>query len=291
MTTRIVWVVAYLVLAPVIGCLMTGVKRKTTAKIHGDSGPPIIQPYWDVRKLLEKEYLSPTSSQDFYIAAHLLFTAGAGAVFFAGGHMMLAVLMEITGAVFLTITAYSSGSPYSVLGARRHMTMLLATQPMMIITALGFFIYKDTFMVREIARTSGRAVLPMIALFLCFIYIMTIKSGKAPFDTFSSTGTRHELVGGISTEISGPALAFTKLAQWYENIFLFGIILLFFCNGRVVGYIIGIAVCILIYFLQIIAAGYIARMKWEFVLRSSWVLTVALGIVNLFVLNFIIKGV
>ena len=51
-------IVAYIILAPVIGGLMSGIDRKITARMQGRQGPPILQPFYDVIKLLKiKEIL------------------------------------------------------------------------------------------------------------------------------------------------------------------------------------------------------------------------------------------
>ena len=51
----VVSVVAYLLLAPLFGGLLAGADRRITARMQGRVGPPILQPYYDVRKLLEKD--------------------------------------------------------------------------------------------------------------------------------------------------------------------------------------------------------------------------------------------
>ena len=42
---------AFAVLAPVVGCLLAGLDRKISARMQGRVGPPLLQPYYDVRKL------------------------------------------------------------------------------------------------------------------------------------------------------------------------------------------------------------------------------------------------
>ncbi len=47
--------ILFLLLAPIIGGLVSGIDRKLTARMQGRVGPPIFQPFYDVGKLLEKE--------------------------------------------------------------------------------------------------------------------------------------------------------------------------------------------------------------------------------------------
>ena len=82
MVIKVISVIAYLVLAPIVGCILAGLDRKMSAKLQRRVGPPVLQPYYDVRKLFEKEKMSPTRYQDFYIIAYLVFLIGAVASYF-----------------------------------------------------------------------------------------------------------------------------------------------------------------------------------------------------------------
>ena len=45
----------YVAAAPAIGGLVVGIDRVVTARMQGRVGPPILQPFYDVLKLFEKE--------------------------------------------------------------------------------------------------------------------------------------------------------------------------------------------------------------------------------------------
>ena len=46
--------VAFAILAPIIGCLLAGIDRVISARMQGRVGPPLLQPYYDVRKLSQR---------------------------------------------------------------------------------------------------------------------------------------------------------------------------------------------------------------------------------------------
>ena len=48
----ILGLIAFLVIAPFIGCILAGLDRKITAGMQGRVGPRLLQPWWDFRKLL-----------------------------------------------------------------------------------------------------------------------------------------------------------------------------------------------------------------------------------------------
>ena len=285
MVVRVICVIAYLVLAPILGCILAGLDRKMSARMQRRVGPPILQPYYDVRKLFEKEKQAPTRFQDFYIIAYLIFLIGAGAIFFGGGDLLLVIFTETIGAVFLIIAAYSSNSPYAQVGAERELLQMMAYEPMMLLTAIGFYMFHGSFTVKDLVSSDTMAFLPMVGIFFGFIYILTIKFRKSPFDLSMSHHAHQELVRGVTTEFVGRTMGWIEISHWFENIFILGFVFLFFCNGTVWGYVLGAVVCIVAYFVEVLIDNCFARMKWQFAFKSAWIVAIVLGVVNVFVLQ------
>ena len=63
------WVrlIIYLVAAPVVGGILAGIDRRISARMQSRQGPPILQPFYDVMKLFQKESIVVRRSQNFYI--------------------------------------------------------------------------------------------------------------------------------------------------------------------------------------------------------------------------------
>ena len=95
------------------------------------------------------------------------------------------------------------------------------------------------------------------------------------------------LENGRTFVVSGSTLAMVEAAHWYENVFLLGMVFLFFSNGETSGIIVGLVVCLAAYFLEILIGNSFARMKWQVALNSSWLVALVLGGCNLFALIFI----
>ena len=70
---NLVFGIAYLILAPVIGGLLAGLDRIITARMQRRVGPPLLQPFYDVLKLTEKQEIAVNLVQDFYVGGFLLF--------------------------------------------------------------------------------------------------------------------------------------------------------------------------------------------------------------------------
>ena len=282
----IISVLAYLIIGPFIGCLLSGIDRKITARMQGRVGPPIMQPLYDVRKLFEKDPVTVNTGQDFYIMACLVFMILTGSLFFYGQNLLLVIFSLTTAGLFLVIGAYSSASPYSQIGADRELLQMMAYEPMVLLMAVGLYMTNGTFRVSEIVSGGPISVIFLIGIFLGYLFVITIKLRKSPFDLSMSHHAHQELVKGVTTEFSGRTLAALEIAHWYENVFLLGFLFLFFANGTWYMAVIGVVVCLLVYFFEIVIDNTFARMKWQFTLKSSWLVTIVLGGVNITLLYF-----
>ncbi len=283
----IISVVAYLVLAPFVGGTLAGLDRVITARMQGRFGPPIRQPFYDVLKLREKEDITVNKVQDFYVMCFFIFILITGAMFFAGGDLLLVIFTLTLANVFLIVAAFSSNSPFAQIGAERELLQMLAYEPMVLLTAVGFYLHKGSFSISDIIQGNTMSILPLIGVFLGYLFILTIKFRKSPFDLSMSHHGHQELVAGLKTEFSGKTYALLEIAHWYENIFLLGFVFLFFANGTWAGAVVGIVVCLLTYFLEVFIDNSFARMKWQVAINASWVVGITLGFVNIFVIYYL----
>ena len=78
MAINILYALLYLFLAPVGGGLLAGLDRKLAARMQRRVGPPVLQPFYDVLKLFEKERIAVNEAQGFYLAGLLFFMILAG---------------------------------------------------------------------------------------------------------------------------------------------------------------------------------------------------------------------
>ena len=280
----IIGIVAFLVLGPFVGGLLAGLDRKLSAKMQRRVGPPVLQPFYDVGKLFQKEKQTPTRYQDFYVLLFVVFVIASGVLFFMGGDLLLVIFTLTIGAAFLIIAAYSSNSPYAEVGAERELLAMLAYEPMVLITVIGFYMYTGSFRVSDILAGDSMPFLPLLGIFFGWLFILTLKFRKSPFDLSMSHHAHQELVRGVTTEFVGRTMGWVEISHWYENVFLLGFVFLFFANGTAWGWIIGIVVAILTYFFEVFIDNCFARMKWQFAFKSAWVVAVVLGMINIFVL-------
>ncbi len=279
----IVNAVIYLLLAPVVGGLIAGIDRRITARMQGRVGPPLLQPFYDVGKLFEKENLVVTTTQNFYVLSYLVFMAVSGALFFSGGDMLLVIFAFTLSHIFLVLGAYAAFSPYSHVGAERELIQIIAYEPMIIITAAGMYMVTKSFYVSDIVQSAVPVVLYLPGVFIGYLIVLTIKLRKSPFDLSTSHHAHQELVKGVTTDFAGPNLAKIEIAHWYEYVFLLGVVYLFFGFNP----LLAIAAIIIAYFLEILIDNTTSRVKWQMTLRSAWLVAGTLGIINLGVLYYL----
>lgn len=272
--------IVYAIFAPVAGCILAGVDRKLSARMQRRQGPPIMQPYYDVRKFMEKEQITSNSVQDFYVACYLLFIIVTGVLFFAGQDFLLVIFTLTLGETFLVLAAYSSGSPFSQIGAQRELYMAMAFEPIFLFVAICMYLETGSFSISDMVGSGELPSLMMIGVLLAFIYGITMKLRKSPFDLSMSHHAHQDLVRGLTTEFSGKTLAMIEISHWYENIMLLGIIALFFADGTITGFIIGLIAALVIYFVEILIDNGFARMTWQTALKSGWLVGLVLGLGN-----------
>jgi len=113
-----------------------------------------------------------------------------------------------------------------------------------------------------------------------------MKLRKSPFDISTSHHAHQELVMGLTADMGGPALGLVELAHWYESVYLYALVLLFFSSSWISA-LLGLA---LTYLLVIILDNVTARVKWGFALSFAWVVALVAGAGNLIPFYLISRG-
>ena len=288
MLERAIWTICYILLAPLLGGFLSGLERKIGARMQGRKGPSVWQSFRDVKKLFSKKSQQVNGGQMFLVISYFFFVVVTGALIFAGYDLLLAFFTLTTASMFLVAAGSCTHSPYSLIGANREMIQMMAYEPMVLLTAVGFYLACGDFDVQSIATAGGW--LPIVKLpgvFIGFMFILTIKLRKSPFDISTSHHAHQEIVKGITTEMSGPMLGIFEISEWYEKVFLTAIVGLFFVNGSLLSYVVAVVVMFLAFFIEILIDNSCARLSWEQMLKSSWFATIVFGGINIVVLQIL----
>lgn len=279
--------IGFIVLAPIAGCLLAGLDRKLSARLQGRVGPPILQPYYDVRKLMGKERVSVNSVEGVYVTLALLFAIVAGCIFFSGGNLLLCIFVITLSSLFFIMAAYSTRSPYAEVGAARETLQVMSYEPMLVLMAIAVFLATSSFSVSDAVSAGGPIITATWPVFLGLLFVLTIKLRKSPFDLSMSHHAHQEIVRGVTTEMSGPTLAKVEVMHWYENVLFLGWVGMFFVWGNPLSIVLGIVVAVVVYFLEVFIDNNFARVKWQAMFKSAWMVALVAGGANVAVLAFL----
>lgn len=280
---EVILATAFVLGAPIIGGLAAGLDRIISARMQGRIGPPLLQPFYDVAKLLGKERLIISRYQKLFLYCFLIFTVFTGVLFVTGGDFLIVLFAFTLADIFLVLAGFVSNAPFSHVGSERELLQMMAHEPIMILIAVGMYLVTGSFSVRDLVFHPTPLLVYLPGVFAAFLYILLIKLRKSPFDLSLSHHAHQEIVRGITTDFSGRPLAVVEIAHWYENTLLFGILFLFFASQPLVA---GLIIILAILF-SIVVDNATSRVKWKTMLLSSWAVTIAAGVVNILVLPYV----
>lgn len=215
--------ILHLILMLAAAPLLLGIIRTTQARLLGRFGPPLLQPYRDLRRLLAKRPVIAESATPLFRAAPwgaLAATVAAVALVpsFSGGMLFAnaADLLVITGLLGLArmaqaLAALDTGTAFGGIGASREMAFAVFAEPALLLSVLIFAMLVGTTNLDVIAA-SFRDVPPglRVSLGLAAVALLAVavaENARIPVD---NPATHLELTmvheAGI-LEYSGPDLA------------------------------------------------------------------------------------
>jgi len=213
----------FLLVAP----LMHGLVNKMKAGIQLRQGPPLLQGYYDLAKLLRKEPVrSSTASWVFvagprvYFATALTATLLVPALVYrapleaAGGILLLVGLLAM-GRFALALAALDTGSPFGGMGASREMTIGALAEPALLLGLFTVGLSTGSLNLGELTRRTlerGFSLHPSELLAAAGLFIVLIaETGRVPVDNPATHLELTMIHEAMLLEYSGPDLA---LVEW-----------------------------------------------------------------------------
>jgi NADH-quinone oxidoreductase subunit H len=207
----------------ILGLLSSWIERKVTARVQYRKGPPLLQPVYDVVKLMGKETILPKRGNTFlFVSAPLIGLAGISIVAvmlfirpllptsFVGDLIVVVYLLTLPS-LALIIGGAASGNPLASQGVSREIKLVLSYElPFLIVVALA--VYKAGFRL-DLNGLSGASSTASISGVIAFIVALLCVQAKLGFTPFDVAEAETELMSGTYIEYSGPLLAVFKLTQ------------------------------------------------------------------------------
>jgi len=265
--------IALILLTPILGGLVYGVERILRARMQNRIGPPLLQPFYDMYKLLDKQAILVNSYHIVFALLHMITLWITVALLIVGFHLLYVIFIHLIATIFLVLAGYSVRSVYSHIGSNRELMAMVAYEPILIFIAVGFYLVYGTFDTAVIFN-SELMLDKMILLFMAFLIIIPIKLKKSPFD---ATEAHQEIVGGVELEYGGVFFEILYMAKWIEYIFIFTIVFLFCADS----FILGMVLSVVIFFVLNLIDNATARIKIADLLKIVLGFGIILSIINL----------
>jgi NADH-quinone oxidoreductase subunit H len=211
----------------VAGMLVSWIDRKVTARVQWRVGPPLLQPFYDLRKLFFKQTILPAEGGMLFVLApimavvaivlafDILLTAWLYPWYGFVGDIIAIVSLLMMPALVSVLDASSSHNPLASLGARREMKLLFSYELPFILSLLVAVLKTGSVTLGGIITHQQRlgSVAGSISGFLALavgVLCLQAQLGLVPFD---SSEAETEIASGTLIEYSGKLLALWKLGK------------------------------------------------------------------------------
>ena len=273
--------VAFALIAPLVGGLIDGLDRKLSARMQGRVGPRLLQPFYDVAKLLRKAPASVNTMDDTYMACALIFTVVGGGIFVSGSNTLLCAFMVTLAAIFVVLASASTQSPFAQVGADRELLQVMSYEPAVLLMSVGLYLATDSFDSIAVTGQSVPIIVYSAPIFLALLAVLTIKLRKSPFDLSYSHHAHQEIVQGVATEMSGGTLAKMTLMHWCETVLFLMWVGMFFVWDNPVSWVVALVVMAATYFVEVLIDNTFARSTWRSCFKLGWGVALVFGLLNL----------
>jgi formate hydrogenlyase subunit 4 len=219
---------AQMILVLLLAPLVTGLIRKVKARLLRRRGPPILQPYRDLARLLRKEtVLADNASWLFRVAPYLIFAttwvAAALVPTFATGLLFnwtadLIAIVALLGSArfFLALAGMDVGTSFGGIGSSREVMIASLAEPAMIMIVFSLALLVGSTQLSNIAQfmmstNVGLRVTLGLAL-ISLVMVGIAENARVPVD---NPATHLELTmvhEAMVLEYSGRHLALIELA-------------------------------------------------------------------------------
>jgi formate hydrogenlyase subunit 4 len=217
-----------LALAP----LFTGVVRKIKARLLRRQGPPLVQPYRDLLRLIRKEaVIADTASWLFRVAPYAIFattwvaaalvpTFASGLMFSWAADMIVIVTLLGSARFFLTLAGLDVGTSFGGIGSSREVMIASLAEPAMIMVVFTLSLLAHSTLLSTITHAMqapqvGIRISLAMAL-IALILVALAENARIPVDNPSTHLELTMIHEAMILEYSGRHLAMIELGTWLK---------------------------------------------------------------------------
>jgi hydrogenase-4 component C len=273
--------------------LFSGFVRVLRAKIQTRKGPPLMQNYRDIVKLMKRqEVVSEQAGWLFRITpyalmATMLLVALILPIFTVQsplgmvGDLLLIVYLFALPRFFLSIAGMDTGSTFAGIGARRELLVSSLVEPVLLLVVFILSLLAGSTNLGVISTKVATSALPYSIAFLlslaAFAFATFVEMGKLPFDLAEA---EQELQEGALSEYSGRSLAIIKWGIYLRQLVLvalflalflpFGSMTTFSLPAALLALVAFFSKSIIFYFIVAVLENTMARMRFMKAPAATW---------------------
>jgi hydrogenase-4 component C len=210
--------------------LLSGMSRVVRAKFHSRRGPPLLQDYRDLGKLLGRGEIIPADAGVVFritpyvlLVAMLLVATAIPALMTrspidAVGDLIAVLYLFALGRFFFALAGVDSGSMFAGIGAGRETTLAVLNEPVMMLALFVVALLAGSTNLGAISASTFTGPASAFAAtglaMLAFAFAIFLEMGKLPLDLVEA---EQELQEGPLTEYSGCSLALIKWGLYLKQ--------------------------------------------------------------------------
>ena len=208
--------------------LLTGLVRKVKARLTRRRGPPLVQPYRDLARLLRKEtVIADNASWLFLAAPYLIFAAtwvaaalvptfAAGLQFSWTADLIAIVALLGSARFFLALAGMDVGTAFGAIGASREMMLASFAEPALLLTIFTLALVSGSTQLSAVAaELAGPEAGLRVSLGLALVALVVValaENARIPVDNPSTHLELTMVHEAMVLEYSGRHLAMIELA-------------------------------------------------------------------------------
>ena len=221
-----------LTLALLAAPLLTGYVRKVKARLQRRQGPPILQPYRDILRLLRKEaVIADSASWLFRVAPYMIFagtwvaaalvpTFATGLLFSWSADLIAIIALLGSARFFLALAGMDVGTAFGGIGSSREMMIASLAEPAMLLIVFTMALVARSTQLSDVAAMLASPEVGLrVSLGLALIALVIVaiaENGRIPVD---NPATHLELTmvhEAMVLEYSGRHLAMIEFASFLK---------------------------------------------------------------------------
>jgi len=236
---------AQVVLVVALAPLFNGLVKTAKARLQGREGPPVLQPYLDLWKLLRKDIVASEHSSLVFRAAPAVYAASCLAAALlvpvlwlpaplaTWGDAILLVGLLALGRFALAIAALDTGSSFGGMGASREVAIAALVEPALL---LGIFAVAlpgggtdvSALAARLLADPSSAIAPSQLLAFVALSVVLVAETGRVPVDNPDTHLELTMIHEGMLLEHSGRALGILHWATLVKQLALVALLIALF---------------------------------------------------------------